>query len=357
MNYLLTCRVCILSKRSTPPAALPAPRFPLPRRLSYASAAARARGDRGGGGPGVDALAAAQAAAPQPQAVQHHAHRRRPESFRLRAALLLTPNALPARLRVFLSTLNLTPLLRTLPPLFPPSPCRFRPSALTARQPKIADFCFVHHGEGGRLNAVPQALNEEGYRDPATQLLAPSALTPQHTDVYSFGVILLELITGRRAVVPDPDDADNRLRITEWNHVCASCPKFSYPPPSRSPLASPPAPAAGPSPLVFPLSAPLCAAILRISRVQAVHYVHEGDVHLIADPRVFSRTFAGAFQLLGQIAADCVQEVVEQRPSMRDVRERLLAVEAEHFGDNKGMSSGVVVAGLTEVRVDGGRKD
>ncbi|CAI7848417.1 unnamed protein product [Closterium sp. NIES-54] len=172
-------------------------------------------------------------------------------------------------------------------------------------QPKIADFCFVHHGEGGRLNAVPQALNEEGYRDPATQLLAPSALTPQHTDVYSFGVILLELITGRRAVVPDPDDADNRLRITEW----------------------------------------------------AVHYVHEGDVHLIADPRVFSRTFAGAFQLLGQIAADCVQEVVEQRPSMRDVRERLLAVEAEHFGDNKGMSSGVVVAGLTEVRVDGGRKD
>ncbi|CAI5972829.1 unnamed protein product [Closterium sp. NIES-64] len=171
-------------------------------------------------------------------------------------------------------------------------------------QPKIADFCFVHHGEGGRLNAVPQALNEEGYRDPATPLLAPSALTPQHTDVYSFGVILLELITGRRAVVPDPDDADSRLRITEW----------------------------------------------------AVHYVHEGDVHLIADPRVFSRAFAGAFQLLGQIAADCVQEVVDQRPSMRDVRERLLAVEAEHFGDNKGMSSGVVVAGLTEVRVDDGRK-
>ncbi|GJP51038.1 hypothetical protein CLOM_g10209 [Closterium sp. NIES-68] len=173
-------------------------------------------------------------------------------------------------------------------------------------QPKIADFCFVHHGEGARLNPVPQALSEEGYRDPATPLLAPSALTPQHTDVYSFGVIVLELITGRRAVVPDPDDADNRLRITEW----------------------------------------------------AVHYVHEGDVHLIADPRVFSRAFAGAFQLLGQIAADCVQEVVEQRPSMRDVRERLLAVEAEHFGDNRGMSSGVVVAGLTEVRVDDdGRRD
>lgn len=78
--------------------------------------------------------------------------------------------------------------------------------------PKLSDFGLVKLGSsGGTVNVVSRLMGTYGYSSP--EYVRGGELTLK-TDVYSFGVILLELITGRRAI--DPTKPIHEQNLVAW---------------------------------------------------------------------------------------------------------------------------------------------
>lgn len=74
-------------------------------------------------------------------------------------------------------------------------------------EPKLSDFCNAKLGAGGNMHPTSRVMGTYGYSAP--EYSSGGDLT-QKSDIYSFGVVLLELITGRRAVdTSRPNDEQN----------------------------------------------------------------------------------------------------------------------------------------------------
>nr|XP_019708203.1 probable receptor-like protein kinase At1g49730 isoform X2 [Elaeis guineensis] len=83
---------------------------------------------------------------------------------------------------------------------------------------KVADFGLIHSSRSGAIRVVPVNANTRGtpgYVDP--EYLVTQELT-EKSDMYSYGVLLLELVTGKRAIF-------DQRNLVEWSQefMAADC--------------------------------------------------------------------------------------------------------------------------------------
>ena len=77
--------------------------------------------------------------------------------------------------------------------------------------PKLADFGLAKFGPTGEQSYVAtRVMGTQGYCAPE---YATSGKLTMRSDIYSFGVVLLELITGRRAY---DDNGGPEKHLVEW---------------------------------------------------------------------------------------------------------------------------------------------
>ncbi|CAL4907967.1 unnamed protein product [Urochloa decumbens] len=142
-------------------------------------------------------------------------------------------------------------------------------------------------GANAAAAATPAPAGTLGYLDPA--YVTPESLSTK-TDVFSFGILLLEIMSGRKAI----DVQHSPPSVVEW----------------------------------------------------AVPLLRKGRVAALFDPRVAPPRDPAARKDLAALAASCVRSCRERRPSMADIVERLVvlskAVSAKVWN---GLADGLAVVG------------
>ncbi|XP_062231283.1 serine/threonine-protein kinase-like protein At3g51990 [Phragmites australis] len=142
-------------------------------------------------------------------------------------------------------------------------------------------------GDGANAAATPAPAGTLGYLDPA--YVTPESLSTK-TDVFSFGILLLEIMSGRKAI----DVQHSPPSVVEW----------------------------------------------------AVPLLRKGKVAALFDPRVVPPRDPVTRKDLAALAASCVRSCRERRPSMADIVERLVvlskAVSAKVWN---GLADGLAAVG------------
>ncbi|RLN29758.1 serine/threonine-protein kinase-like protein [Panicum miliaceum] len=201
------------------------------------------------------------------------------------------PPGWPRRLRLALQTAR---ALRALHDADPPVIHRDVKSAnvlLDANlDARLGDFGLalrVPKATGANAAATPAPAGTLGYLDPA--YVTPESLSTK-TDVFSFGILLLEIMSGRKAI----DVQHSPPSVVEW----------------------------------------------------AVPLLRKGRVAALFDPRVAPPRDPATRKDLAALAASCVRSCRERRPSMADIVERLRvlskAVSAKVWN---GLADGLAVVG------------
>ncbi|XP_019101820.1 PREDICTED: serine/threonine-protein kinase CDG1-like [Camelina sativa] len=82
-------------------------------------------------------------------------------------------------------------------------------------KPKLSDFGLAKFGPSeGRSHVSTRVMGTHGYCAPE---YASTGKLTQKSDIYSFGVVLLELISGRKALMPSCDCVDSQSRyLVHW---------------------------------------------------------------------------------------------------------------------------------------------
>ncbi|VFR00313.1 unnamed protein product [Cuscuta campestris] len=79
---------------------------------------------------------------------------------------------------------------------------------------KIADFGLARRMEGSRMHVSTQVAGTMGYMPP--EYIHGAAMATKMGDVYSFGVLMLETVTGRRPNFPFAGEDGRETRLVEW---------------------------------------------------------------------------------------------------------------------------------------------
>ncbi|KAI3464691.1 hypothetical protein Pfo_021354 [Paulownia fortunei] len=78
----------------------------------------------------------------------------------------------------------------------------------------IADFGLARRIEGSHSHVSTQVAGTMGYMPP--EYLYGATMATVMGDVYSFGVLMLEIVTGRRPSFPFPGEDGREVRLMEW---------------------------------------------------------------------------------------------------------------------------------------------
>ncbi|CAI5513393.1 unnamed protein product, partial [Closterium sp. Naga37s-1] len=200
-------------------------------------------------------------------------------------------------------------------------------------QPKVADFGLVRVEEGTSAQAT-RVMGTSGYVDPA---YARTRKATPATDVYSFGILMLVVLTGKPATYED--DKNHSRGILKWHNLCLSpAPSLSLShlhPPLHLPNLPFSAHSQHPLPITFfylsPPSTTFHLVSLSPQHPQVQEKVGQGSLEEIADP-CMGTVSPDALQRIADLAMRCTATFTADRPSMGRIAQEMDALRGEVGG-------------------------